>query len=100
MGVPRQCPLESVGSYLVYADKRFNTIADDDDTGLQAIILPLVDRDRFLAIGIRPPKGCLMYGPPGTGKVRLSFVRRVLSLVWLVLLHGRVRFMPGGHASF
>merc|ERR1719473_1727482 len=29
-------------------------------------------RDRFINIGIRPPKGCLMYGPPGTGKTLMA----------------------------
>jgi len=39
---------------------------------VEAIVLPMVDKDRFLAVGIRPPKGCLMYGPPGTGKTLMA----------------------------
>ena len=29
-------------------------------------------KDRFIAMGIQAPKGCLMYGPPGTGKTLLA----------------------------
>lgn len=34
---------------------------------VEAIVLPMTHRDRFVNLGIKPPKGCLMYGPPGTG---------------------------------
>ena len=39
---------------------------------IEAIVLPMTHKDRFDAIGIKPPKGCLMYGPPGTGKTLLA----------------------------
>jgi 26S proteasome regulatory subunit T5 len=39
---------------------------------VEAIVLPMTDRERFITIGIRPPKGCLMYGPPGTGKTLMA----------------------------
>lgn len=39
---------------------------------LEAVVLPMTARDKFDAIGISPPKGCLMYGPPGTGKTLLA----------------------------
>jgi len=39
---------------------------------VEAIVLPMTHKDRFIAIGIRPPKGCLMYGPPGTGKTLMA----------------------------
>ncbi|XJO77537.1 hypothetical protein BDV3_002103 [Batrachochytrium dendrobatidis] len=39
---------------------------------VEAIVLPMTQRDRFVNLGIKPPKGCLMYGPPGTGKTLLA----------------------------
>jgi 26S proteasome regulatory subunit T5 len=39
---------------------------------VEAIVLPMTHKDRFKAIGIKAPKGCLMYGPPGTGKTLLA----------------------------
>merc|ERR1719183_3129471 len=35
---------------------------------LEAVVLPMTAKDRFIDLGIQPPKGVLMYGPPGTGK--------------------------------
>jgi len=39
---------------------------------IEAIVLPMTHKERFDAIGIKPPKGCLMYGPPGTGKTLMA----------------------------
>jgi 26S proteasome regulatory subunit T5 len=39
---------------------------------VEAIVLPITHKARYDAIGIRPPKGCLMYGPPGTGKTLMA----------------------------
>jgi 26S proteasome regulatory subunit T5 len=39
---------------------------------MEAVVLPITHKDRFEAIGIKPPKGVLMYGPPGTGKTLLA----------------------------
>jgi len=39
---------------------------------VEAVVLPMTHRERFEAIGIRPPKGVLLHGPPGTGKTLLA----------------------------
>jgi 26S proteasome regulatory subunit T5 len=39
---------------------------------VEAVVLPMKHKDRFDAIGIRPPKGVLLHGPPGTGKTLLA----------------------------
>eukprot|EP00887_Chlorella_sp_A99_P002555 scaffold6.g2555.t1 len=38
----------------------------------EAIVLPITHKDRFLKLGIRPPKGVLLHGPPGTGKTLIA----------------------------
>lgn len=38
----------------------------------EAIVLPMTHKEHFDAIGIKPPKGCLLYGPPGTGKTLMA----------------------------
>merc|ERR1711998_427805 len=39
---------------------------------IEAIVLPMTHKDRFVNLGVKPPKGVLMYGPPGTGKTLLA----------------------------
>lgn len=38
----------------------------------EVVELPLLSPDRFVRLGIDPPKGVLCYGPPGTGKTLLA----------------------------
>ena len=38
----------------------------------EAIVLPMTHKERFINLGIVPPKGLLMYGPPGTGKTLMA----------------------------
>jgi len=39
---------------------------------VEAVVLPMTHKDRFINLGIKPPKGVLMYGPPGTGKTLMA----------------------------
>lgn len=34
----------------------------------EVVEMPLLQPEKFIALGIDPPKGVLCYGPPGTGK--------------------------------
>merc|ERR1719271_2404547 len=39
---------------------------------VEAIVLPMTHKERFQAIGIKPPKGLLLHGAPGTGKTMMA----------------------------
>merc|ERR1711971_1282670 len=39
---------------------------------VEAVVLPMTHKERFVNIGIHPPKGVLLYGPPGTGKTLMA----------------------------
>ncbi|CAH2080467.1 unnamed protein product [Thlaspi arvense] len=41
-------------------------------SGLQVVELPMLHPEKFVKLGIDPPKGVLCYGPPGTGKTLLA----------------------------
>ena len=36
----------------------------------EAIVLPITHKEKFKALGIRPPKGVLLFGPPGERRGR------------------------------
>lgn len=38
----------------------------------EVVELPLLHPEKFVTLGIDPPKGVLCYGPPGTGKTLLA----------------------------
>ncbi len=39
---------------------------------IEAVEWPLKQPEKFIQMGIRPPKGVLLYGPPGTGKTLIA----------------------------
>ena len=39
---------------------------------MEAVVLPITNKELYQKIGIQPPKGVLLYGAPGTGKTMLA----------------------------
>ena len=38
----------------------------------EVVEMPLLNPEKFINLGIDPPKGILLYGPPGTGKTLIA----------------------------
>lgn len=55
---------------VTYAD--IGGCEDEKQELVEAVEWPLVHKDTFERMGVRPPKGVLLYGPPGTGKTMLA----------------------------
>ena len=47
-------------------------LEDEKRELVEAVEWPLKRRQKFIDLGIKPPKGVLLYGPPGTGKTLLA----------------------------
>ena len=66
--------MDSVLDDIEKPDTRFSDVigAKDAKDELQLYIDYLKNPKRFIAQGVKPPKGVLLYGPPGTGKTMLA----------------------------
>ncbi|ORE00146.1 PRS6B [Hepatospora eriocheir] len=72
-------PPELDSTIPVLGDHEKTDVTYDDIGGLdiqkqeikETVELPLLQFDKYKAIGIEPPRGILLYGPPGTGKTML-----------------------------
>ncbi len=55
---------------VTYAD--LGGVTDQIEKIREVVELPLLQPERFVQLGIDPPKGVLLFGPPGTGKTLLA----------------------------
>ena len=53
----------------------------------EVVETPLLHPERFVNLGIEPPKGVLLYGPPGTGKLFNSIQTLAKPIIRVILLH-------------
>jgi transitional endoplasmic reticulum ATPase len=73
---PASLGTTSLGSIPSHGFDQVANLADVKQTLTESVIWQLTDPDRFVRMGIEPPRGLLLYGPPGTGK---TFVIRALA---------------------
>nr|WCZ58530.1 26S proteasome AAA-ATPase subunit RPT1A [Andalucia godoyi] len=72
---PRIDPTVTMMTVEEKPDVTYNDVggAKDQIEKLREVVeLPLLHPERFVELGIDPPKGVLLYGPPGTGKTLLA----------------------------
>merc|ERR1712023_514536 len=68
---PKTDPTVSLMTVEEKPDVTYNDVGGAKDAleHLKEVVeLPLLHPERFVTLGIDPPKGVLLYGPPGTGK--------------------------------
>ncbi|KAJ3103391.1 hypothetical protein HDU96_009292 [Phlyctochytrium bullatum] len=49
---------------------------------------PLLNPEKFIKLGLRPPRGVLLYGPPGTGKTLVARVVAAETGAHVILVNG------------
>lgn len=76
--VPLPPPVDATVSMMTVEDKpdvTYNDVggAKDQIKSIREVVeIPLLEPEKYLRLGIDPPKGVLLYGPPGTGKTLLA----------------------------